>query len=70
MSNRDPNKVKIGHWQSMCCELDLFPIVNEDDLSLAIHYLQEAIDNPTEDVGMHTWETKEEALAELAKWNS
>lgn len=68
MSNRDPEKVNIGHWYSMCCILDLYKIENEEDLEDVRSTLQQAIDDPMEDWGMHTWSTLEEAIADMVAW--
>jgi len=68
MANRSPEKVKIGSWYSMCCILDLYEVENEDDLQSVRGYLQEAIDDPQEDVGMHTWDTLLEAVSEMQSW--
>jgi hypothetical protein len=68
MANRDPAKVRIGHWVSMCCELDLWQITNESELADVREELLNAIEDPTEDLGYNTWATKEKALAEIETW--
>jgi len=58
----ETNKVKIGHWYSCCCVLDLYQIKTDTDLTEIRNILQQAIDDPLEDIGMMTWPTLIEAI--------
>jgi len=50
MANRDPDSVKLGHWYTVCCEIDLSQIGDEEALDDVRYYLREALEYPEEDI--------------------
>ena len=58
----NPHNIKIGHYYSYCCELDLYKIESESDIN-------DLVDDMNDDYGLipRIWDTKESALKELIK---
>jgi len=51
---------KIGRWVAFCCHMDLFQIKDTDDV-------RELEEDRVEGLPMRIWETKNEALEEIAQ---
>lgn len=68
MKIEHPEDIKIGHWWSICCHLDLYEIQNQSDLTDVQEMVQS---NLTDDDWPHVdiWEAQGEALLEIrSRW--
>lgn len=66
MKITNPDDIKIGHWYTICCHLDMDQIKNDNDLEYAKEHAVEWFIEE-EPPAIHIWETQLEALLEIRK---
>ncbi len=60
MKITNPQDVKIGHWYTLCCHMDLAIIETQSNLDNVLHEFLDFKDPIVE-----VWETQREALLEI-----
>lgn len=64
MKKENPDDLKIGHWYTYCCHLDLFQILDQEELEDIRERLSD--DEPPRP---EVWETRQEALLKIrTRW--
>jgi len=60
MKITSPHDLRIGHWATLCCHLDLFQVLTEEKLQ------EIRLDWAEDGIPWEAWETEPEALAAIA----
>lgn len=61
MKIENPDNIKINHWYTYCCHLDLYPIETQNELE----DIQSQLSSEDYELCPEIWETQKEALLEI-----